>query len=161
MSASKPTKKRRFDSAQQQVYLSLWRTYDRLRAVEEAVFDRWSLTAQQYNVLRLLEARHPDPIPTLQLSARLISRAPDITRMLDKLEGEGWIRRERSSEDRRAVMVGLTQKGLALLREMEVSVKQMHVAQVGHLTVDQMRSLIELLRLVRSPHETDESDWKT
>lgn len=161
MSASKPTKKRRFDSSQQQVYLSLWRTYDRLRALEEAVFDRWSLTAQQYNVLRLLEAKHPEPIPTLQLSARLISRAPDITRMLDKLEGEEWIRRERSSEDRRAVLVGLTQKGLALLREMEASVKQMHVAQVGHLTVDQMRSLIELLRLVRSPHETDESDWKT
>lgn len=155
------TKTRRFDSPQQQVYLSLWRTYDRLRALEESLFDRWNLTAQQYNVLRLLEGKHPAPIPTLQLSARLISRAPDITRMLDKLEFQGWIARERSTEDRRAVMVALTPKGVTLLKEIANPVKQMHVAQVGHLTVDQVRSLVELLDAVRAPHEPEGSDWKT
>lgn len=154
-------KKRRFDSAEQQVYLSLWRTYDRLRAIEEALFDRWNLTAQQYNVLRLLEAKHPEPMATLQLSAKLVSRAPDITRMLDKLEGQGWIVRERSSEDRRAVLVALTPKGLALLKEMAGPVKHMHVAQTGHLTVDQMRSLLELLEIARAPHEPVDSDWKS
>ncbi|MFN6162303.1 MAG: MarR family winged helix-turn-helix transcriptional regulator [Planctomycetota bacterium] len=157
----KLAKKRRFDSPEQQVYLSLWRSYDRLRAIEEALFNRWNLTAQQYNVLRLLEAKHPEAIPTLQLSSKLISRAPDITRMLDKLETQGWIRRDRSSEDRRAVLVALTPKGLALVKEMASSVKQMHVAQVGHLTVDQTRSLLELLEVVRAPHEPMDSDWKT
>ena len=157
----KLAKKRRFDSPEQQVYLSLWRSYDRLRAIEEALFNRWNLTAQQYNVLRLLEAKHPEAIPTLQLSSKLISRAPDITRMLDKLETQGWIRRDRSSEDRRAVLVALTPKGLALVKEMASSVKQMHVAQVGHLTVDQPRSLLELLEVVRAPHEPMDSDWKT
>jgi DNA-binding MarR family transcriptional regulator len=156
----KTSKKRRFDSPQQQVYLTLWRTYDRLRAIEEALFDRWNLTAQQYNALRLLESKHPVPIPTLQLSAKLISRSPDITRMLDKLETQGWIQRERSKEDRRAVLVGLTLKGVKLLAEIANPVKQMHVAQLGHLTVDQMRSLLELLEVVRAPHEPDGSDWK-
>lgn len=154
-------KKRGFDSPQQQVYLSMWRTYDRLRAIEEALFDQWNLTAQQYNVLRLLEAKHPEPLPTLQLSARLISRSPDITRMLDKLEEQGWIQRERSTEDRRAVMVALKPKGRTKLRDMAAQVKAMHVAQLGHLTVEQMRDLLALLEVARAPHEPEGSDWKT
>ena len=153
-------KKKAFDSPQQQVYLSMWRTYDRLRAIEEALFDRWNLTAQQYNVLRLLEAKHPDPLPTLQLSARLISRAPDITRILDKLEDQGWIQRDRSTADRRAVLVALTPKGRLQLKEMATEVKRMHVAQLGHLTVEQMRDLLALLEIARAPHEPQGSDWK-
>jgi len=154
-------KKRGFDSPQQEVYLSMWRTYDRLRAMEEALFDQWNLTAQQYNVLRLLEAKHPRPMPTLQLSARLISRSPDITRMLDKLEEQGWIARSRSTEDRRAVMVALTSEGRTQLREMAAHVKAMHVAQLGHLTVGQTRDLLALLEIARAPHEPEGSDWKT
>ena len=150
----------RFDSIEQQVYLSLWRSYDRLRAIEEELFERWDLTAQQYNVMRLLSAKHPNSVATTQLSQRLISRAPDITRMLDKLENRGWIRRERSTEDRRAVMVAITRQGLALLKKIAGPVKEMHVAQSGHLTVDQMRTLIGLLEVIRSPHEPDGSDWK-
>jgi DNA-binding MarR family transcriptional regulator len=89
-------KKRKFDSPEQEAYLALWRTYDRLRAIEEQLFSQWQISAQQYNVMRLLDAAHPQPIPTLTLSARLISRAPDITRMLDKLETSGYIVRGRS-----------------------------------------------------------------
>lgn len=159
--ASKIKKKRGFDSTHQKVYLSLWRTYDRLRAMEDALFDSWNLTAQQYNVLRLLEARHPEPIPTLQLSAKLISRAPDITRMIDKLETQQWIRRERSSEDRRAVLVALTDKGTELVKSLAEPVKQMHEAQLGHMTAEQMRSLVSLLQIARAPHEPEQSDWNS
>ena len=68
--------KRRFDSPQQEAFLNLWRTYDRMRMLEEQLFDRYGLTPQQYNALRLLKAAHPDSIPTLSIAARLISRAP-------------------------------------------------------------------------------------
>jgi DNA-binding MarR family transcriptional regulator len=159
--ASKAKQKKGFDSPHQKVYLSLWRTYDRLRALEDALFGEWNLTAQQYNVLRLLQARHPEPIPTLQLSAKLISRAPDITRMLDKLEAQQWIRRERSLEDRRAVLVALTDQGLDLVSKLSEPVKRMHEAQLGHLTGDEMRSLVALLHAARSPHEQEESDWSS
>ena len=77
---------RRFDSPEQETYLSLWRTYDRLRTLEDELFVDFDLTAQQYNVLRLLRSSHPDLVPTLSLVGRLVSRAPDVTRMLDKLE---------------------------------------------------------------------------
>src|SRR5437763_5938689 len=86
---------RRFDSPQQEAYLALWRTYDRLRALEDELFARFDLSAQQYNLLRLLRAARPFLQPTLSLADRLVSRAPDITRMLDKLEERKLLTRTR------------------------------------------------------------------
>src|SRR5438105_4384942 len=105
---------RRFDSPEQEAYLALWRTYDRLRTLDDELFARWDLTAQQYNMLRLLRADHPEPVPTLRLVGRLVSRSPDVTRILDKLEARGLISRTRSTTDRRAVLVGITETGVAL-----------------------------------------------
>src|SRR5437763_14742284 len=95
----------RFDSLEQEVFLNLWRTYGRLRAFEDELFARFDLTPQQYNVLRLLRGQHPATTQTLALAGRLISRAPDITRMLDKLEQRGLIARARDGENRRVVRV--------------------------------------------------------
>src|SRR6476620_7417448 len=86
---------RRFDSPEQETYLALWRTYDRLRAFEDDLFAKYDLTAQQYNLLRLLKAAHPETVPTLSVVTRLVSRAPDVTRMLDRLEARGLITRAR------------------------------------------------------------------
>src|SRR5947209_8167436 len=94
---------RRFDSPEQEAFLSLWRTYDRLRALEDELFGRHDLTAQQYNALRLLRGQHPETLPTLTLAGRLVSRAPDITRLLDRLEERGRISRTRLPDNRRIV----------------------------------------------------------
>src|SRR5260221_6030935 len=91
----------RFDSLEQEVFLSLWRTYDRLRAFEDELFGRYDLTPQQYNALRLLAGAHPGKIRTLDLAARLVSPAPDITRLLDKLDQRGLIERDPPSDNRR------------------------------------------------------------
>src|SRR3954468_21828989 len=99
---------RRFDSPEQEAFLSLWRTYDRLRALEDELFSRFELTPQQYNVLRVLRAAHPEALPTLLVAERLVSRAPDITRMLDKLEQRDLVRRDRPARDRRTVLIGIT-----------------------------------------------------
>src|SRR5205809_7231698 len=93
----------RFDSLEQEVFLNLWRTYDRLRSLEEELFGRYDLTPQQYNALRLLSSAHPDQVRTLDLAARLVSRAPDITRLLDKLQQRGLIERDRPADNRRVV----------------------------------------------------------
>ena len=152
-------KRQRFDSPQQEVYLSLWRTYDRLRLLEDELFGRYELTAQQYNTLRLLKAAHPDKIPTLSLASRLVSRAPDITRLLDKLNARGLIDRARPRDNRRIVNVGITQSGLTLLDELNAQVRDCHLRQLGHLNPTEMRTLVELLRKARHPHEPDESNW--
>lgn len=150
----------RFDSLEQQAYLTLWRTYDRLRAHEDQLFAGHGLTAQQYNLLRLLRASRPDPAPTLSLVARLVSRAPDVTRMLDGLERLGLISRARSAADRRAVLVGITESGLALLDAIAPSLEECHQRQLGHLSRPQLRAMIELLDAAREPHEPPDSPWR-
>jgi DNA-binding MarR family transcriptional regulator len=157
--AGKKRKPRRFDSAEQEAFLGLWRTYDRLRAIEDELFARHDLTAQQYNALRLLRGKHPGTLPTLALAARLISRAPDITRLLDKVEQRGLVVRERPADNRRVVNVGITPAGLDLLTGLDAAVRACAEQQLGHLGRDQLRALIDLLRAARAPHEPPDSDW--
>jgi DNA-binding MarR family transcriptional regulator len=152
--------KTRFDSLEQEVFLNLWRTYDRLRALEDDLFGRFDLTPQQYNLLRLLRAAHPETVPTLVLAGRLVSRAPDVTRMLDKLEDRGVIIRERPADNRRMVRVGITVAGLELVREIAGPLRDCHQRQLGHLSAADLRRLGELLRLAREPHEEPTSDWR-
>jgi DNA-binding MarR family transcriptional regulator len=159
-SSKSRAKTRRFDSPEQEAYLALWRTYDRLRALEEELFSQFELTAQQYNLLRLLRSDYPHLVPTLSLIARLVSRAPDITRMLDKLESRELITRTRSETDRRTILVGITETGITLLDQIASPLAECHQKQLGHLSETELKSLIALLQTARQPHEPDESAWR-
>jgi len=150
----------RFDSPEQEAFLSLWRTYDRLRLLEDELFGRYDLTAQQYNAMRLLRGSHPDKVPTHYIAARLVSRAPDITRMLDKLDDRGLVDRERLPSNRRVVHVGITPDGIGLLDELADEVRACHQRQLGHLSAGELRTLTQLLRKVREPHESESSGWR-
>lgn len=150
----------RFDSLEQEVFLNLWRTYDRLRTHEDALFSQFDLTPQQYNVLRLLRSEHPESQPTLALADRLVSKAPDITRMLDKLEQRGLIARERPASDRRIVRVAITPAGLTLLESIMEPLHECHRQQLGHLPAADLHQLVNLLRAARLPHEPSGSVWK-
>jgi len=156
--ANAPRPRRTFDSLDQEVYLNLWRTYDLLKATEDALFARYDLTAQQYNALRLLKAAYPDSLRTLELASRLISRAPDITRLVDKLESRGLVRRDYPSDNRRVVHLTITPAGLELLRELAEPVRQCNAAQLGHLSDEQKQQLIALLEAARRPH-LGEQPW--
>jgi DNA-binding MarR family transcriptional regulator len=163
MSAPPPRKQTgsvRFDSLEQEVYLSLWRTYDRLRALEDELFTRFDLTAQQYNALRLLRAASPGSLRTLELAERLVSRAPDITRLLNKLEAYGLVERQRKASNRRVVEVSITEAGLEKLRAIAGPLRECHQRQLGHLSREELRQLAVLLRAARGPHENEESIWK-
>jgi len=144
---------RRFDSLEQEAYLNLWRTYDRLKAFEEGVFAAHELSAQQYNALRLLEEAAPESMPTLMLAARLISRAPDITRLVDRLEERGLVRRERQLHNRRVVRIAITPQGASLLAAMAEQVVECGRRQLGHLPAAELHTLIGLLKEARRPHE--------
>jgi DNA-binding MarR family transcriptional regulator len=150
---------RRFDSLQQEAFLNLWRTYDRLRQIEDELFGRYDLTAQQYNALRLLRAARPATVPTLHVAGRLVSRAPDITRLLDKLDERGLIDRQRPAENRRVVNIGITPAGVALLDQLADEVLQCAQTQLGHLSETEVETLIDLLRKSRQPHEPPGGEW--
>ena len=150
---------RRFDSAEQEAYLNLWRTYDRLKEIEDRLFEQHGLTAQQYNALRVLRAAHPRPMPTLALGERLVSRSPDMTRLVDKLSDAGWVERERRSDNRRVVEVSITAAGMELLDQLRTAVRDAHRKQLGHLTAAQREQLISLLQRARAPHEDPDAPW--
>lgn len=149
----------RFDSPEQEAFLSLWRTYDRLRALEDELFATFELTPQQYNALRVLRSAAPDPVPTLVVAERLVSRAPDITRMLDKLELRGLVRRDRSATDRRTVLVAVTDAGMRLVEDIAQPLRECHARQLGHLPPADLKKLVALLKAARAPHEPDDSPW--
>jgi DNA-binding MarR family transcriptional regulator len=149
----------RFDSLEQEAFLNLWRTYDRMHLIEEELFGSYDLTPQQYNALRLLRGEEDAKLPTLVLASRLVSRAPDITRLLDKLEERGLIVRERPADNRRMVLIGLTDKGRELLSSLDEHVRASHARQLGHLAPDDLAHLISLLKAARAPHEDPASHW--
>lgn len=154
-----PSHHRHYDSLEQEAYLNLWRTYDRLKAIEEDLFNSYELSAQQYNALRLLRASEPDGMTVQGIGSRLISRAPDMTRMLDRLEQRGWISRTRRVDNRRVVDVHITELGTRLLDELMEPILQVHRRQLGHLSPEKLQALVNLLSEARQPLEDVNSSW--
>jgi DNA-binding MarR family transcriptional regulator len=157
--SSMPGEAIEFDSTEQRVFLHLWRTYDLLKVVEEECLSRFEVTAQQYNVLRILKSVAPSGLPTMQLGQRMISRGPDMTRMLDRLEKRQLIVRQRQAGNRRVVEAWITSAGLQLIQQMDHEIVAMHQKQVGHLSPSQQQQLIHLLRMARQPHEDASCNW--
>ncbi len=157
MATSQPCRTRpvspAFDSLEQEAYLQLWRTYDRLRELDERVFQGHGITAQQYNALRILKSVRPGALSTSAVGARLISRAADMTRLLDKLEEQGLVSRKRCEENRRVVYVSITAAGVAVVNRLAADVKRLGKDQLGHLDRRTLRSLIDMLERAREPHE--------
>ena len=142
-----------FDSLEQEAYLHLWRTYDRLREIDERVFQPHGITAQQYNALRILRSVRPGSLSTSALGARLVSRAPDMTRLLDRLEEQGLVARKRGDENRRVVHVSITARGLAIVKRLAADVNRCGREQLGHLDRKTLEALIGILQAARAPHE--------
>jgi len=143
--------KKPFSSPEQEILLGL------LMAAARVV-EPWArflkttaqLTNNQYNVLRILRGSHPAKLACSDIAERMLDRDPDITRLIDRLETRGLVRRSRSRRDRRVVEVGITDKGLALMRGLDAHVQRMPKALLGHLGVERLGQLGSLLEAVIS-----------
>jgi len=140
---------RPFPSQRQEAAVALMRTADTLRHTLAQFLEPMGITAQQYNVLRIMRGARPERLPTLEIAERMIERTPGITRLLDRLEAKGFAQRERSAPDRRQVLCGITPAGLELLRRIDGAVNDVEVRSLGRLTDEQTRQLIRLLDLIR------------
>lgn len=122
----KRIKQERFESAAQEAFLNLLIVADHLREKLDKVCAKHGITHGQYNVLRILRGVYPDGHPRCEISARLLERAPDVTRMVDRLEKEGLVARDRSTEDRRLSITRITKKGLKLVDKMSPEIESMN-----------------------------------
>jgi len=143
-------KKKPFDLPEQEAFLNLIRTATALQADAERLFKEKGLSAATYNVLRILRG-HGTKLPSLAIADQLITRVPDITRLVDRLEKSGLILRERCKEDRRIVHVSITPKGLALLAQLDEPVRTMHRRQLAHMSKKDLAELSRLLEQARAP----------
>src|SRR3954464_2829510 len=111
-------KKRPFESPAEEAYLNLIRTYGMLETDFNRLFKQHGISEPKYNVLRILRGAGGDGLPSLEIASRMITRVPDVTRIVDRLETQGLVRRERTQADLRVVVVSITKKGLDLLSKL-------------------------------------------
>ncbi|HET7552550.1 MAG TPA: MarR family winged helix-turn-helix transcriptional regulator [Gemmatimonadaceae bacterium] len=133
-----------------EVTTEVLRTADELRRRVAAALAPQAITSQQYNVLRILRGAYPDPLPTLEVGARMIEKTPGITRLLDRLEELELVKRVRGVEDRRLVECRITEGGLSLLAELDEPINEVNRDAVRALTPSERRSLVRLLGIVRN-----------
>jgi DNA-binding MarR family transcriptional regulator len=145
-----------FDSPEQEAMLNILRTNDQFQNRFGRLFREYGLTSSQYNVLRILRGEGR-PMPCLEVADRMIQVVPAITGLIDRLEKQELVRRERGTEDRRVVYIEATRKALDLLDEMDEPVQQLHRQLIGHLTRAELRELSRLLEKARAalPESSD------
>lgn len=129
--------------------MELLRTTDMLSRGLVWVLKREDVSPTQYNVLRILRGS-PEGLPCGEIASRMITRDPDVTRLLDRLERRELISRCRETKDRRTVMARITPEGLKLLARLDEPVLTAHRKQLGHLGRERLRALSELLSVARS-----------
>lgn len=138
----------RFEGPGHEALLNLLLASAHLRERLERIFSGYEITPGQYNVLRILAGAHPSGYPRGEISRRLIERAPDVTRLIDRLEERGLVERARSPEDGRLSITRLTADGLALLEKMNPLVSSVHddvEARLGVLDAEVLSRICERL----------------
>ena len=143
-------KKLPFESPEVEAILNILRTSDQLNNRFGKLFREYNLTSSQYNVLRILFGEGK-PLPSLEIADRMVAVVPAITGLIDRLEKQQLVKRERCTEDRRVVYIELTSKAIKLLETIEQPLLDLHQHLVGHLT---RKDLKELSRLMVKARQT-------
>lgn len=138
-----------FQSLEQEALLSIERTAALLGHGLADALKQYGVTATQYNVLRILRGAGRPGLCRNEVRERLVSQVPDVTRLLDRLDEMGLIERERAIADRRIVTTRITRTGLKLLKQLDEPIVQIHKRQLGHMSEQRLRALIDLLAIAR------------
>jgi DNA-binding MarR family transcriptional regulator len=134
---------------EQDAFMSIQRNADWLMRGFEDVLEAENLSPAQYNVLRILRTAGPTGMACHEIGERMITRDPDMTRLLDKLEDRELLVRTRERSDRRVIRTRVTPAGLKILKELDDPVRGLHRRQLGHLSEKRLRLLVRLLESVR------------
>ena len=138
---SRRLKQDEFASPAQEALLSVLVAAATLNDLMDRVCAEHKITRAQYNVLRILRGAYPNGHPRCEIACRMIDRASDITRLLDRLETRRLVRRRRGSEDQRQTVTFITAKGLRLLESMEPQVDAEVASVLSGLSDEDCREL--------------------
>ena len=140
---------RPFETPEDEAFVSVLRTAEAFLWREAEFLKPYQVTLAQYNVLRILRGAEPDGLICREIGERMIARDPDVTKLLDRLEARGLVRRGRQAADRRVIVVRITREGLDLVGEIDAPILKMTGDILGHLGERKLRTLIRLLEEAR------------
>lgn len=138
-----------FSSLHAEAFLNLVRTAEQMQHALHLQLKPYGITETQYNSLRILRGAGPQGLTCAEIGNRLVSQDPDITRLLERLERQGMVRRERGAKDRRIVLTKITGVGLDRLKETDPVVDSTVHALLSHLSSSQLKTMIDLLERAR------------
>jgi DNA-binding MarR family transcriptional regulator len=143
---------RPFARRSEEAMVSILRTAALLDHGLEDALRAFGITLTQYNVLRILRGAGKDGLCGREIGERLISRVPDVSRLLDRMEDLGLMTRERDQSDRRHVTARATAKGLRILVESEPTLEALERQRFGAVGNGVLKDLVETLDLIRASH---------
>jgi DNA-binding MarR family transcriptional regulator len=147
---------RPFTSVEEEALLSIFATYDLLNRGFAQALREHGLTTAQYNVMRILRGAGEEGLPLMTIARRMIVLYPNVTRLTDRLEADGQIRRIRCTEDRRVVRGFITEEGLQSLSQLDEEIRELNLHLMRGAQQPDLRKLISILDEVRGPlHEGD------
>lgn len=137
-----------FKDVYNKAVVNLLYTHSYLVTRQSKIFKPFDLSPEQYNVLRILRGHHPSPITVSSIQDRMLNKMSNASRLVEKLKVKGMVNRTECAEDRRQVDITITEKGLAVLKELEEEVKKFNKDTL-HLTEAEVETLNELLDKLR------------
>jgi len=140
---------RAFRCHAEKAIVSLIKTTDMILAVEETRFREYNITPTQYNVLRILRGAGEAGLPVMEIGNRMLSRVPDVTRLLDRMEKNGFVERQRGRADRRSVIARLTDQGLATVNALDPVVHEIEARVFANITPEEIDALCGVLEKLR------------
>ena len=141
---------RPFVSLEQEVYLSLLRTTSELSHAVDQFFRPFGITSSQYNVLRILRGAGADGLCRNEISERMVTATPDMSRLLDRMEKAGWVTRERAEDDRRQVSTYITKSGMELLAKLETPTNDFVMRLFAGAAVSDLKTVLKVNDRIRT-----------
>jgi DNA-binding MarR family transcriptional regulator len=140
-----------FESLESEVMLNVARTADALSRGGEDILKLVGLSPNQYNVLRILRGAGEQGLCCREVAERMVTRDPDITRLVDRLERRSLLTRSRDSKDRRIITVRITPDGLKTLKDLDGPMEEYNRNRLSHMDKADLRKLSDLLEAAREP----------
>ncbi len=141
--------KKPFATLEDEVFVNVLKTAEDFLRKEAELLRPYELTPSQYNVLRILRGAGPDGLICREIGERMLARDPDVTKLVDRLEGRGLVTRERQEKDRRVIVIRITDEALKTLAEIDRPVLEMTSGLLGHLGERRLKTLNSLLEASR------------
>ena len=141
---------RPFVSLEQEVYLSILRTASELSYAVDQFFGQFDITQSQYNVLRILRGAGASGLCRNEISERMVTATPDMTRLLDRMEKAGWVTRKRAEDDRRQVSTHITMSGMELLARLERPTGDFVTSLFAGATTSDLKTVLKVNDQIRT-----------